>query len=232
MVSALNRDCVMPPHSIRFELSLVLLQLALSPMRVFVRSIERPFDVTVQGFHDADARKHRWPVMIGEIVDDGINRPILAVRHNRRNKAPGHKNSKRSGYPESLSTKAARRNRNRLPPTIGGVKMRISIALLALFAASTVYAETSSVSCTGPLHTVVIQKRQFDVVTDGERVCMIPWGSADHDPLRGLCQYAEVADVPCTISGSYVRRGKIYELGDDWTATPGTKETKRPRDRL
>jgi hypothetical protein len=73
--------------------------------------------------------------------------------------------------------------------------MRISIALLALFAASTVYAETSSVSCTGPLHTVIIQKRQFDVVTDGERVCMIPWGNADHDPLRGLCQYAESADV-------------------------------------
>ena len=110
--------------------------------------------------------------------------------------------------------------------------MRISIALLALFAASTVCAETSSVSCTGPLHTVIIQKRQFDVVTDGERVCMIPWGNADHDPLRGLCQYAESADVPCTISGSYVRRGKNYELGNDWTATPGTKETKRPRDRL
>ena len=110
--------------------------------------------------------------------------------------------------------------------------MRISIALLALFAASTVHAETPSISCTGPLHTVVIQKRQFDVVTDGERVCMIPWGNADHDPLRGLCQYAESADVPCTISGSYVRRGKNYELGNDWTATPGTKETKRPRDRL
>ena len=99
--------------------------------------------------------------------------------------------------------------------------MRISIALLALFAASTVYAETSSVSCTGPLHTVVIEKRQFDVVTDGERVCigervcMIPWGNADHDPLRGLCLYAESADVPCTISGSYVRRGKNYELGND-----------------
>jgi hypothetical protein len=103
--------------------------------------------------------------------------------------------------------------------------MRISIALLALFAASTVHAETSSVTCTGPLQTVVIQKRQFDTA-DGERVCMIPWGNAGHDPLRGLCQYAEVAHVPCTISGSYVRRGKNYVLGDDWTAAPGTKETK------
>ncbi len=108
---------------------------------------------------------------------------------------------------------------------IGGVKMRISIAL-ALFVVSTVHAETSSVSRTGPLDTVVIQKRQFDVVTDGERVCMIPWGNAGHDPLRGMCQYAESADVPCTISGSYVRRGKNYVLGDDWTATPGRKETK------
>ena len=104
--------------------------------------------------------------------------------------------------------------------------MRILIALLALFTANTVHAETSSISCTGPLHTVVIQKRQFDVVTDGERVCMIPWGNADHDPLRGLCQYAEVADVPCTISGSYVRHGKNYVLGNDWTAAPGNKVTK------
>jgi hypothetical protein len=51
MGSALNRDCVMPPHSIRFELSLLSLQLALSPMRVFAIRIERPFDLSIQCSH-------------------------------------------------------------------------------------------------------------------------------------------------------------------------------------
>jgi hypothetical protein len=82
----------------------------------------------------------------------------------------------------------------------------------------------------GNLHRTAAHGRHpeatVDAVTDGERVCLIPWGNAGHDPLRGLCQYAEVADVPCTISGSYVRRGKNYVLGNDWTATPGRKETK------
>jgi hypothetical protein len=32
-------------------------------MRVFARRVEHPLDVTVYRSHDADARKHRWPVM-------------------------------------------------------------------------------------------------------------------------------------------------------------------------
>ena|SRR2546421_11407138 len=37
----------------------VPLQLSLPPMCVFAIGIELPLDVTVQGSHDADARKHR-----------------------------------------------------------------------------------------------------------------------------------------------------------------------------
>jgi hypothetical protein len=42
------------------------LQLALSPMRIFAIGIERPLNVTVQRYHDADASEHRRPVVIGD----------------------------------------------------------------------------------------------------------------------------------------------------------------------
>jgi len=38
---------------------LISLQLALAPMCLFAIGIERPLDMTVQGFHDPDAGHHR-----------------------------------------------------------------------------------------------------------------------------------------------------------------------------
>jgi hypothetical protein len=66
MVSALDRNRVTAPPSICFELSLVPLQLALPPVRVFTRRLEHPLDMTVQRFHDADASEHRRPVKFGD----------------------------------------------------------------------------------------------------------------------------------------------------------------------
>jgi hypothetical protein len=43
--------------------SSVARQLPASPMLVLARRIEHAFDVTVQCSHDANSRKHRWPVM-------------------------------------------------------------------------------------------------------------------------------------------------------------------------
>jgi hypothetical protein len=34
-------------------------------MMILTRRVKRPFDVPVQRSHDADARKHRWPVILG-----------------------------------------------------------------------------------------------------------------------------------------------------------------------
>jgi hypothetical protein len=99
----------------------------------------------------------------------------------------------------------------------------IAAAMMALCGGAPVHAGPAPVvSCTGPMHAAMIQKRQFDVVEDGARVCMIPWNGAGHDPLRGSCQEAGDGAAPCTVSGSYVRRGKAYVLGNDWTASDGT----------
>src|SRR5450631_2056396 len=60
----------------------------------------------------ADVRLGECGARCSVIVDDEIEGLIVAARHNRRNKAPVHKNSKRNGYPENLSTKSGRRNRS------------------------------------------------------------------------------------------------------------------------
>jgi hypothetical protein len=55
-------------------------QLALSPMRVFVRSIERPFDVPVQSAQHPDARVHQEIAALGG-TDQAAGRglPFLEV---------------------------------------------------------------------------------------------------------------------------------------------------------
>ena len=40
-------------------------QLTPSPMMLFAVRIEYAFDATIQRSHNPDARKHRWPVMVG-----------------------------------------------------------------------------------------------------------------------------------------------------------------------
>jgi hypothetical protein len=92
MGSALNRDCVMPPHSIRFELSLLSLQLALSPMRVFAIRIERSFDLSIQCSHaivclDRD-EKFAGPVYVPMDANDDFGKPSRRLRVQRARGIP------------------------------------------------------------------------------------------------------------------------------------------------
>jgi hypothetical protein len=65
-----SRDVM--PH----DLLSISRQCPLSPMRVFARRIKRPFDVTVQGSHHADARD--W-IRFRRILRKAIGRDKIAV---------------------------------------------------------------------------------------------------------------------------------------------------------
>jgi hypothetical protein len=45
--------------------SVIPRQLPPSPRVILAGRVKDPFDVPVQRSHDADPRKHRWPVMFG-----------------------------------------------------------------------------------------------------------------------------------------------------------------------
>src|SRR5450631_567594 len=107
------------------------------------------------GFADIDLGKcgARFPV----IVDDKIKCLIVAARHNRRDKAPAYKNSKRNGYRENLNTKPRRRNRSRLPPTalamISGERFGAGFGMGALAVSASVIVATRTMSEIGvPVH--------------------------------------------------------------------------------
>jgi hypothetical protein len=62
-VESQSRDAAsLNPFRVVISISLA----ALSPTSVFVIRIEGPLDVTVQGFHDADASEHCRPVIFGD----------------------------------------------------------------------------------------------------------------------------------------------------------------------